>query len=549
MAKTVIVGGVAAGMSTATRLRRLDESAQIVVLEAGSHVSFANCGLPYYVGGVIEERDSLLLQTPQSLAARFGLDVRVNTRALSIDPHARTVLICAPDGSQYTEHYDSLVLAPGARPAVPMVSGAERALTLRDIADVDRLSHAIEAASTAVILGAGFVGLELAENLVRKGLQVTVVELAPQVLGALDAELAVRIHDALTGAGVAVHTGARVDSISATHANIVTADGQALSVPADVVIAAIGVRPDSQLAVHAGVEVNSAGAIVTDGAGRTSVPGIFAAGDVAAKTDAVSGSERSIPLANLANREGRRVADAIAGREPSPRASMGTAIVSVFGVVAAIVGANERILAQSGRSLRVIHSHPLDHAGYYPGATQMALKLIVDADTDQILGAQAVGGAGVDKRIDVIATAMAGGLRASDLADLELAYAPEFGSAKDPVNMLGYIAQNALSGLSPTVQWHELSALEPAAIIDVRSPQEHARGTVDGSVNIPLDELRSRHTELPEQGRIVVHCQVGQRGHSATRLLRQLGYDAVNLDGGWLTYRDGLRSTIASRAS
>lgn len=549
MAKTVIIGGVAAGMSAATRLRRLDESAEIIVLEAGDYVSFANCGLPYSLGGVIPERSSLLLQSPETLGARFALDVRVNSRAVAIDPHARTVTIATPDGKSYSETYDSLVLAPGARPSVPDVPGAQRALTLRDIADLDRLSSATDGAATAVILGAGFVGLELAENLVRKGVRVSIVELAPQVLSALDAELAVRIEDALRHAGVAVHTSARVDSFSPTHTRITTSTGEEIELPADVVIAAIGVRPDSQLARSAGVAVNSAGAILTDGNGRTNVPGIFAAGDVAAKRDAISGADRTIPLANLANAEGRRVADAIAGADFSPRASMGTAIVSVFGTVAALTGHSERSLAASGRSIRVIHSHPLDHAGYFPGATQMALKLIVDATTDEILGAQAVGRGGVDKRIDVIATAMAGGLRASDLANLELAYAPEFGSAKDPVNMLGYIAQNAMEGLSPTVQWHEIAAKSPAAIVDVRAPEEHAGGAVDGAINIPLDELRSRHSELPKDGLIVVHCQVGQRGHSATRLLRQLGYNAVNLDGGWLTYRDGTRSLALSSVS
>jgi NADPH-dependent 2,4-dienoyl-CoA reductase/sulfur reductase-like enzyme/rhodanese-related sulfurtransferase len=541
MAKTVIIGAVAAGMSAATRLRRLDESAQIVVLEAGEHVSFANCGLPYYVGGIIAERDALLLQTPDGLRSRFNLDVRVNSRVTAIDVDGMTVTVATPDG-EYLETYDSLLLSPGARPIVPDIPGAERALTLRDIADVDRMADAVAGSASAVVIGAGFVGLEVAENLAHRGLAVTVVELAPQVLGAIDAELAIRIQDSLEANGVRVFTGASVEHIDAAIATVRTSTGEHVDVPAGIVVAAIGVRPDSALARQAGIEVHASGAVVTDDDGRTSAPHVFAAGDVATKRDAIDGTVHPIPLANLANRHGRRVADAIAGLPSKGRPSIGTAIVSVFGVVAASTGRSERVLRREGRELRIIHTHPTNHAGYYPGASQLTLKLVVDAYTDEILGAQAVGLDGVDKRIDVIATAIAGGLRASELADLELAYAPAFGSAKDPVNMLGYVAENGIEGLTPTVQWHEISGSPDAFIVDVRTPAEHARGAVTGAVNIPLDELRSRHGELPAGVPIVVHCQVGQRGHTAARLLRQLGYDASNLDGGWLTWRDGTRT-------
>lgn len=538
MKKTVIIGAVAAGMSAATRLRRLDEEAQIVVLEAGEHVSYANCGLPYYVGGVIDERSALLLQTPSQLTARFGLDVRVNSCAVAIDTSAKTVTVAA-HGTTYVESYDHLILSPGAQPIVPPIPGAERALTLRDIADVDHLANAVDAAATAVVIGAGFVGLEVAENLARRGLSVTVVERAPQVLGALDPELAVHVQDSLEANGVHVLTAAQAQRIE-SNAVRVSANGSELRVPADVVIAAIGVRPEGSLATQAGLAVDRTGAILTDRDGRTSDPSVFAVGDAAVKHDAIDGSLRTIPLANLANRHGRRAADAIAGLPSRGTPSAGTAIVSVFGTVAAVTGHTERSLRGSARSVRVIHSHPLNHAGYYPGAQAMTIKLLVDADSDQILGAQAVGGDGVDKRIDVIATAMAGGVTASGLADLELAYAPAFGSAKDPVNMLGYIAENAHDGLTPSVQWHEVDPSQ--CVVDVRTPAEHARGSVANSINIPLDELRDRHHELPRGERIVVHCQVGQRGHTAVRALRQLGYDAVNLDGGWLTWRDGMRT-------
>lgn len=550
--KVVIVGAVAAGMSAATRLRRLDESAEIVVLEAGEHVSFANCGLPYYVGGVIEERDSLLLQTPQSLHARFNLDVRTHSRVVDVDAQAHTVTVRTQTGDTYAETYDHLVLSPGARPIVPDIPGSERALVLRDVSDMDRMVSHMADARTAVVIGAGFVGLEVAENLRHRGLDVTVVELAPQVLSALDAELAIRVQDRLEQNGVRVITSAQVSDIAAGAATVSTPNG-AVTVQADMVVAAIGVTPDSTLAQAAGATLGPRGAIVVDDDMRTSVPGIYAVGDAATKSDAFADGPTLIPLANLANRHGRRVADVIAGHAVRGRPSIGTAVVGVFGLTAAVTGRSERRLIGEGREYRAIHSHPMDHAAYYPGAAQMTLKLLVDPATDAILGAQGVGEAGVDKRIDVIATAIAGGITASELADLELAYAPAYGSAKDPINMLGYVAENAATGTTPSVQWHELAAAsdEAPVVLDVRTEAEHGRGTVtpewaQQTLNIAVDDLRERHHELPRDKRIVVHCQVGQRGHTATRLLRQLGYDAVNLDGGWLTWRDGVRALSQS---
>ncbi|OLT46168.1 FAD-dependent oxidoreductase [Cellulosimicrobium sp. CUA-896] len=566
--KIVVVGGVAAGMSAATRLRRLSEDAEIVVLEAGEHVSFANCGLPYHAGGVIEERDALLLQTPASLAARFRLDVRVRSRVTDVDPVAHQVTVRdQATGEEYVETYDRLVLSPGARPVVPRVPGAERALVLRDVADVDRLVDAIGHAGegggparTAVVIGAGFVGVEVAENLVHRGLSVTLVELADQVLAPLDPEMAVRVRDELVAHGVDVRTSAQVTAVDARTVDLSDAAGDALgTVEADLVVAAIGVRPDSDLAARAGARTDARGAIVVDEDMRTTVPDVFAVGDAATKRDALApegpgAATTAIPLANLANRHGRHVADVILGRPRRLAASAGTAVVGVFGLTAAVVGRNEKRLRAEGRLYRAIHTHPMQHAGYYPGAEQMALKILVDPATDQVLGAQGVGRDGVDKRIDVVATAMAGGLTASELADLELAYAPAYGSAKDPVNMLGYVADNLRTGDTRTAQWHEVDALVDAGatLVDVRTPVEHARGTVraaDGreSLNVPLDELRDRAArEIPAGAPVVVHCQVGQRGHTAARLLTQLGYDVRNLDGGYLTWRDGTAARQAS---
>jgi len=550
--KVIIVGGVAAGMSAATRLRRLDEDADIVVIEAGAHVSYANCGLPYYAGGIITDRDALLLHTPQSLHARFRLDVRTRQRVTAVDTDAKQVTVTTATGDTYSERYDSLVLSPGANPVVPPVPGIERSQTLRDVGDVDALVASMADARSAVVIGAGFVGLEVAENLTHRGIDVTVVELAPQVLASLDSEMAVRIQDRLTEHGVKVFTSAQVTSVAAASVTVEAPEGT-FEVAADVVVAAIGVRPETTLARGAGLELSPMGGILVDDHLRTSAANVYAVGDAATKRDALGPDDSTtlIPLANLANRHGRHVADVISGKMAPMRASIGTAVVGVFGLTAATTGRNERRLTAEGRDFHVIHAHPSQHAGYYPGASPLALKLLIDSNTDQILGAQAVGEDGVDKRIDVIATAMMGGILASELTDLELAYAPAYGSAKDPVNMLGYIADNRRLGDVPAVQWHELDSMvngdgTTAVVVDVRTEAEYSNGTVvvDGTatLNIPLDSLRERVSQIPANATVVVHCQVGQRGNTATRLLRNLGYNAVNLDGGYLTWRDGVRS-------
>ncbi len=549
--KTVIVGGVAGGMSAATRLRRLDESAEIVVFERSGHVSFANCGLPYYVGGVITDRQSLLLQTPASLKARFGLDVRVNSEVTAIDPAAKTVSVTnLADGTQYTESYDSLILAPGAAPFVPPIPGAERALTLRNIADVDAMAAAVSVDGsmavdtgaddgpkwnrprTAVIMGGGFIGVELAENLIHKGFEVTIVELADQLLAPLDVEMAALVEKTLIANGVRVVTGASVTAIE--DSSVTLSDGSTLA--AGLVIAAIGVRPETSLAQSAGLELGERGGILVDEHQRTSDPSIFAVGDAVVKRDVITGAQALVPLAGPANRHGRLVADVIAGRPVAAKPVLGTAVVGVFGLTAAATGWTEKRARAAGRAIRVIHTHPANHAGYYPGAESMSLKLVIDAETDAILGAQGIGGSGVDKRIDVIATAIRGGITASELVDLELSYAPQFSSAKDPVNMLGYIAENLRDGLTQTIQWHEVGdeVARGVQLIDVRTPGEYARGTVDGAINIPVDDLRDRLDEVADD--VIVHCQVGLRGYLAARTLAQHGRTVRNLDGGYRTW-------------
>lgn len=539
----VVIGGVAGGMSAATRLRRLDEDVRITVIERSGHVSFANCGLPYHVGGVIERRSALLLQTPVSLAARFGIDVRVHHEVVAIDRASRTVEVRSTRTGE-TEHlaYDALVLSPGARPVRPPIPGIERTYSLRTIEDTDAIIEAVAGARTAVVIGGGFIGIEMAENLVGRGMAVALVEATAQVMAPLDPEMVATVHDQLRRHGVDLRLGAAVTAIG--DRDVTLADGSTL--PADVVVAAIGVRPETTLAQAAGLTIGPRGGIAVDDQLRTSDPAIFAVGDAVEKRDALDGSEVLVPLANTANRQGRYVADIIAGLPAVDQGVLGTAIVGVFGLQVAATGWNEKRLKAAGRPYRAIHTHPASHAGYYPGAEGMHLKLLVDPETDAILGAQGVGGQGVDKRIDVIATAITGGLTASRLADLELAYAPQFGSAKDPVNMLGYVADNLRRGTTDAVQWHELDDVlaAGATLIDVRTPAEHARGAIPGALLIPVDELRDRIDEVPE-GPVVIHCAVGIRGHTAARILRQRGWTEVwNLDGGYTTWSAGEHSRL-----
>lgn len=533
--KVVIVGGVAGGMSAATRLRRLNSDAEIIVLEKSSHVSYANCGLPYYIGGVIELEESLFLQTPESLHTRFRLDVRVLTEAVRLNPLDKTVGVRNLLTEEICEiSYDKLILSPGASPIVPPLPGIERALTLRTVEDVEKIvSEVQQSPRHAVVIGGGFIGVEVVENLVHRGISTSLVEATPQVLTPLDPEMATLVSDELTSHGVALFLGDSVESITAKSVKL--SSGEVL--PGDLVILAIGVRPDTILAKSAGLKIGKRGGIEVDKYNLTSDSNIYAVGDVAEKRDSLDNSATLVPLANIANRHGRIVADHISGLVIRPVQTIGTAIVKVFDLMVATTGWNEKRLVASKRPFQAIHVHPGSHAGYYPGATSMSLKLLLDPISGEILGAQGIGKEGVDKRIDVIATAIRGGLSGPQLADLELAYAPPFGSAKDPVNMLGYIAENLLSNLVSTVQWSEIESYRERGytMVDVRSAEEFSLGIIPGSMNIPLDEIRERFNEIPTTD-IVVYCQVGQRGHTASLLLNGMGFKAVNLDGGYQTW-------------
>jgi NADPH-dependent 2,4-dienoyl-CoA reductase/sulfur reductase-like enzyme/rhodanese-related sulfurtransferase len=535
--KIVIIGGVAGGMSAATRLRRLNEKAEIIVLEKSGYVSYANCGLPYFVGGVIENENSLLLQTPESLHQRFALDVRIKSEALSIDKENKTVRVKnLVNNEEYELSYDKLILSPGASPVVPPITGVEHSFTLRNVEDVERIVEQVaQKPQSAVVIGGGFIGVEVAENLIHKSIKTTLIEATPQVLAPLDPEMATLVANEMTKHHIDLILEDSVVEITPT--KVVLKSGR--EIPAQMVVLAIGVKPDISLAKNAGLTIGSRNGIVVDEFHLTSNADIYAIGDAVEKKDAIDGSQTLIPLANIANRQGRVVSDHINGRKNRPIASIGTAIVKVFDLMVATTGWNEKRLKASNKPFMVIHTHPNSHAGYYPGAKPMALKLLVDPSTQEILGAQGIGTDGVDKRIDVIATSIRAGIKAPELADLELAYAPPFSSAKDPVNMLGYLAENLLSNLSKTAQWHEIDELisKGYVLVDVRSKSEFDQAGIPGALNISVDELRQRHTEIGSK-KVLVHCQVGQRGHTAAMLLNQLGYEAINLDGGFLTWKN-----------
>lgn len=551
-ARTIIVGGVAGGMSAATRLRRLDDAREIIVIERGPHVSFANCGLPYYVGGEIEDRSALLLQTPQTLGARFGLDVRVRTEVVAIDRVARAVRVHdLATGTDQTMTYDQLILSPGSVPVPPPPADEDSVpiLTLRTIDDVDDIVARLDAgARRAVVAGGGFIGLEAVENFARRGIRVSLVHRGSHPFRPLDAEMAGPVIDELRRHDIDLHLADEITHVSATAVTLASG----AQIETDLVIDARGTRPDTALAAAAGLALGPSGGIAVDPWQRTSDHRIFAVGDAVEKVDVVSGAPALVTMAGLANRHGRTVADVIAlGTDAVDAAddATGLAILRVFDLVIATVGAGEARLRAEGRPHRVLHTHPTDHAGYFPGAERMSMKLLVDPGDDRILGAQIVGGRGVDRRIDVLSLAMQTGVGASRLSRLELAYAPPFGSAKDPVNQLGYVADNLRTGLTRAVQWHELAGVlaEGATLIDVRSPAEVAAGAIPGSTNIPLDDLRAGTTPLPD-GPLVVHCQVGQRGHTAARLLAGAGRDVRNLDGGYLTWLAGRTVTEGTRS-
>lgn len=555
--RLVVVGGVAGGMSAAARARRLDETADIVVLEQSDYVSFANCGLPYHLSGEIERRDALLLHTPESLRAALSLDVRTGSRVTAIDRAARTVTVVTGDRT-YGLAYDALLLAPGAVAVRPPIDGLDHPAVhaLRTIPDLDALTARVAALPAdgprrAVVVGAGFIGLEAVEALHARGLQVELVELADHVLPPLDAELAPLLADELRAHDVGLHLGVSASAVTdEVGAAVVTlSDGTRLV--ADVVVVNVGVRPASDLARDAGLDLGERGAIRVDADQRTSDPHIWAVGDAVEVTQAVTGAVGPVPLAGPANRQGRRAADAMLGRRTTPQASvLGTAIVRVFGLTAAVTGASQAALGRAGIEHVVVRTHAGHHAGYFPGAEQVHLVASFAPD-GRLLGAQGVGRAGVDKRIDVLATALRAGMTADDLAELELSYAPPYGSAKDPVNMLGFVAQNVLDGTMPQWQAADLDDVRATSLVlDVRSRGEFERGHLPEALNIPHTELRARVDEVREAaaGRpVAVHCASGVRSYIATRVLLAAGLDARNLSGGWIsltTARPDLTRTL-----
>lgn len=535
----VIIGAVAGGASAAARARRLSEDANIVLIERGEAPSFANCGLPYYIGGVIEDRAKLLVAPAAQLRDRYRLDVRTRTEAVRIDRAAHTVQVRELEtGREYALAYDKLILSPGASPIRPPLPGVDLAgvYTLRDLGDADRLQRAVCGAQRAVIIGGGFIGLEMAENLVHRGVATTVVELGAQILPPWDAEMVAPLAEHMRRRGVELWLGDSAAGFEQTDRGLRVQLKSGTELDADLVVLCVGVRPENRLAVEAGLDVGPRGGIRVNDHMQTADPDIYAVGDAVETRDAINGAPTQIPLAGPANRQGRIAADHIFGRATRYRGTQGTAIVGVFGMTAAMTGFSEKALRAAVRASRSIYVHPGHHAGYYPGAEGMSLKLLFDPDNGRILGAQAVGGAGVDKRIDVLAIAIQAGMTVYDLEEAELAYAPQYGSAKDPINMAGFVAAGMLRGDHPVVHVDDV-ANGDAVLLDVRSPGEFAAGHIPGAMSVPLEQLRARVDELPRERPIVAYCQVGQRGYNATRLLAQRGFDVRNLSGGYTTYQ------------
>ena len=542
--KLLIVGGVAGGASAAARARRLSEEAHIVLFERGPDVSFANCGLPYYVGGQIAEREKLLVTTPERLRSRFNLDVRTRSSVETIDRNKKVVRVRdLASGREYEEPYDKLILATGAAPFRPTIPGIDLpgVFTLRNLQDTDAMKECVDrGVKQAVLLGGGFISLELAENFVRLGIATTLVEKNEQILTPFDREMTTPIVRELANRGITLMLGQSAETLEQTADGLVVCLNSGQRLPTQLVVFGVGVRPENKLAVDAGLEVGLRGGIRVNEYLQTIDSGIYAVGDAIEVKDVVSGDPTQVPLAGPANRQGRIAADNIFGRAVRYRGTQGTAIVGVFDKTAALTGASEKVLRRTNRPFRKIYIHPAHHAGYYPGAEGMSLKLLFDPQSGRILGAQAVGGAGVDKRIDVLAVAIQAGMTVFDLEEMELAYAPQYGSAKDPINMAGFVAGGLLRGDHPQVDVESVlaaPATEQPFLLDVRTPQEFASGHIPGAVNIPVDDLRSRLGELPRDRQIAAYCQVGQRGYLATRILLQGGFSAANVGGGYKTYK------------
>lgn len=543
--KVLIVGGVAGGASAAVRLRRLSEDMDIILFERDEYISFANCGLPYYIGNSIKERDNLLVQTPASMKSRFNLDVRIHSEVTAIDPATKTVRVHSKERGEYEESYDYLILSPGAKAMRPPIPGinSEKIVTLRNIADTDRIKNLVmqDGCQTAVVIGGGFIGIEMAENLREQGLSVSLVEAAPHILAPFDDDMAVMVEKELEDHGVTLYLADGVTAFAETADGVEVTLTSQTTLTADIIILAIGVVPDTSFLASSGLALGPKRHIIVNEHLATSLPDVYAVGDAIQVTDFVNKQPTAVPLAGPANKQGRIAADNIAGIPSRYTGTQGTAILKAFTLSAACTGNNERTLKRLGLAYKTIYVHPAAHATYYPGAQQLSLKLIF-TDDGRILGAQAVGGSGVDKRIDVIATVIRLGGTVSDLTELELCYAPPFSSAKDPVNMAGYVAENVLQQHQDTITPAELDQYDPATsiLLDVRTEGEFLRGHLPGAVNIPVDQLRGRLQELDKDKLIVEYCQVGLRGYIASRILTQNGFTVKNLTGGF-------KSAAASR--
>lgn len=540
--KVLIVGGVAGGATAAARLRRLDEEAHIVMFERDAYISFANCGLPYYIGDSIKERSKLLVQTPEAMYRRFNIDIRTESEVMELRPDSKTVLVRSKERGEYEESYDAVILSPGARPIHPNLPGIESARihTLRNIPDTDRIKARVveEKVQSAIVIGGGFIGVEMAENLRDIGLDVTLIEGGPQILAPFDPEMSAVLAKELEERGVKLLMSQTVASFQETdnRIQVQTADGSTLT--SEIIILAIGVTPDTGFLKNSGLELGPRGHIVVNDRLETNLDQVYAVGDAVEVVDFVNGSKTAIPLAGPANKQGRIAADNVYGLETTYKGSQGTSIIKVFGLTGAATGNSEKTLQRLGLPYHVSYVHPNSHAAYYPGATPLSLKLLFD-DQGTVLGAQAVGYDGVDKRIDDIATVIRFRGNVTDLTELELAYAPPYSSAKDPVNMAGYTAENILSGRTQVFTVQQLATRDTAntILVDVRSELEHANGHIPDSLNIPVDEMRSRLDELDASKEIWVYCQVGLRGYTASRILQQKGFKVRNLTGGYKTYQ------------
>lgn len=541
--KVLIVGGVAGGASAAARARRLNEDAEIIIFERGEYISFANCGLPYHIGGIIKDRKKLLVQTPQAMRDRFNIDVRINSEVVSIDKKNKQVTARdLAEGTEYNESYDVLILSPGAFPFVPPTEGGDskRIFTLRNIPDMDAIKAVVDndKPERAIIVGGGFIGLEMAEVLAARGVEVSIVELASQVFAPVDPEMAAPIHQELLLKGVNLQLNTSVERFVEQGDKITAHLKNGVTIESSLVIMAIGVKPETDLAKAAGLAIGERGGISIDEHMRTSDPNIYAVGDAVEVTDFVGGYKTLVPLAGPANRQGRIAADNIFGKKSTYKNTQGTAVCKIFDITAGATGMNERMLERSGVAFEKIYVHSVSNAGYYPGAAPMAFKLLFDPKSGKVLGAQIVGTKGVDKRIDVVAVAIRAGFTVQQLGDLELSYAPPYGSAKDPVNYAGFVASNVMDGLVDVYHTEDIEKInDDQMLLDVRTAGEFEHGAIKGAVNVPLDDLRSRLGDIPKDKELMVYCQVGLRGYIACRILNQNGFKCRNLSGGYKTYK------------